>query len=283
MRRLFVSAALSLLLGTAPTLAASGTINLASPSGTVGMGTDGTNLLNVGMLCGAASATLYSTCVNQVIVNSSGQMLTMSTLTGTLPAFASPPTIANTSFGISGTLPAFASNPTIANTSFGISGTLPAFASTPTVTLGAGSSIAGKFGIDQTTPGTTNGVDLVACATGVCGLPTIAGNALVKGVTAAMTGTTSTQVIAAVSSQHLYVTAIHCNNSGSTATLVNIQDGSGGTTLDTLAAGATFGGDNRNGGSAPLFWTTAGNALFAADVTTGASVICQASGYSSAN
>jgi hypothetical protein len=57
-------------------------------------------------------------------------------LTGSLPAFASPPSIANTSFGISGTLPAFASPPTIANTSFGISGTLPAFATTPTVNLG---------------------------------------------------------------------------------------------------------------------------------------------------
>jgi hypothetical protein len=101
----------------------------------------------------------------------------------------------------------------------------------------------------------------------------------VKGTTAAMTGTSSTQVIAAVSSQKLYITAIHCNNSSSTATLVSIQDGSGGTTLDTLAANSAYGGEDRSGAS-PLFWTTAGNGLYAADVTTGASVICQASGYS---
>ena len=94
-----------------------------------------------------------------------------------------------------------------------------------------------------------------------------------------MTGTTSTQIIAATASKVTYVTAIHCNNSSATATLVSIQDGSGGTTLDTLAAGATYGGDNRSGGGFPLFWTTSGNGLYAADVTTGASVICQASGY----
>lgn len=35
-----------------------------------------------------------------------------------------------------------------------------------TTTLGAGSAIAGKVGIDQTTPGTTNGVSLVATAAG---------------------------------------------------------------------------------------------------------------------
>lgn len=76
--------------------------------------------------------------------------------------------------------------------------------------------------------------------------------------------------------------AVHCNNTGAAATLVNLQDGSGGTTLDTLICGAGS-GDERNGGGVPLFWTTAGNALFAADVTTGQSVIVQASGYSSAN
>ena len=102
----------------------------------------------------------------------------------------------------------------------------------------------------------------------------------VKGTTAAMTGTTSTQVIALAPSQKLYITSIHCNNSSaSVPTLVSIQDGSGGTVLDTLAANDNFGGEDRTG-SSPLFWTTAGNGLYAADVTTGASVICQASGYS---
>jgi hypothetical protein len=111
--------------------------------------------------------------------------------------------------------------------------------------------------------------------------PTVTFGSLVKGTTAAMTGTTSTQVLAAVASQHLYVMSVHCTNSSATATLVQLQDGSGGTVLDTIICPAG-GGDERNA-SMPMFWTTAGNGLFAADVTTGASVIVQASGYSSAN
>lgn len=110
---------------------------------------------------------------------------------------------------------------------------------------------------------------------------TVTNSALVKGTTSAMTGTSSTQIIAAVTSQHIYVTNITCNNSSSTATLVTIQDGSGGTTLGTLIAPA--GGGDESHGFEPLFWTTAGNGLYAADVTTGASVICTASGHSSAN
>lgn len=111
-------------------------------------------------------------------------------------------------------------------------------------------------------------------------LGTLTGGAtFVSGTTAAMTVTTSTQVLAAVATKRLYVTRVKCNNSSGTATLVQIQDGSGGTVLDTLAAGATFGGEQGTGPT-PLFWTTAGNGLFAQDVTTGASVICTASGYS---
>jgi hypothetical protein len=93
---------------------------------------------------------------------------TLSTVNTTLGSpFQAGGSIANTAFGISGTLPAFASTPTvnlgtlngaatdaslltinttlgspfqaggsIGNSSFGISGTLPAFAATPTVNLG---------------------------------------------------------------------------------------------------------------------------------------------------
>lgn len=113
--------------------------------------------------------------------------------------------------------------------------------------------------------------------------PGATAGSLVRGVTAAMTATASTPLIAAVASQHIYVTAIHCVNSSAVPTLVSIQDGSGGTKLDTLAANSGYGGEDRTGGGLPLFWTTAGNGLYAADVITGASVICQASGYSSAN
>lgn len=114
----------------------------------------------------------------------------------------------------------------------------------------------------------------------VTALQSIAGGAtFVSGTTAAMTGTTSTQIIALVASNRIYVTRIKCNNSSGVATLVQIRDGSAGTVLDTLAAGATYGGEQGTG-STPLFWTTAGTALYAQNVTTSASVICTASGYS---
>jgi len=104
---------------------------------------------------------------------------------------------------------------------------------------------------------------------------------IVWGVTSAMTGTTSTQVIALVSAKRIYVTKISCSNShASVGTFVNVQDGSGGTTLATLAAGINYGGEVDNGGGQPLFATTSGNGLYVADVTTGANVICAASGFS---
>lgn len=105
------------------------------------------------------------------------------------------------------------------------------------------------------------------------------GSTFVSGTTAAMTGTAATQIVALVASKRLYINRIKCNNSSATATMVQITDGSAGTVLDTLAAGATYGGEQGTAPT-PLFWTTAGNGLYAQDVTTGASVICTASGYS---
>ena len=100
------------------------------------------------------------------------------------------------------------------------------------------------------------------------------------GVTAAMTGTTTTSLIGAVSSQKLYLMSISCSNSHATVgTFVNVQDGSGGTTLATLAAGINYGGESRSS-SIPLAVSTAGNAIYVADVTTGANVICSGTAYS---
>lgn len=101
----------------------------------------------------------------------------------------------------------------------------------------------------------------------------------VSGVTAAMTGTTSTQLIAAVTSNKIYLTSITCGNSHATVgTFVNVQDGSGGTTLWTLPAAITYGGAVNN--IVPPVATTAGNGVFVVDATTGANVICSGSGYS---
>jgi hypothetical protein len=111
-------------------------------------------------------------------------------------------------------------------------------------------------------------------------LPTLAGGAaLVSGTTPAMAGVAPIQVIAAVAGERLYITRVKCINSGGIPTLVQITDGEGGAVLETLAGGSNFGGEQGTG-STPLFWTTAGNGLFAQDVTTGASVIVTASGYS---
>lgn len=127
----------------------------------------------------------------------------------------------------------------------------------------------------------TRQVQLVADLTGkLITMPFANKENLVKGTTGAMTGTTSTVLLAAVASQKLYVTYISCVNShASVGTFVTVQDGMGGTALTTLAANSGYGGDEQTG-STPLFWTTAGNGLYVADVTTGANVICNASGYS---
>lgn len=146
----------------------------------------------------------------------------------------------------------------------------------------AGSPSSTVQSVQGVSGGTTIPVTVDNTPTVTASVPTVTATALVKGTTSAMTGTSSTQVIAAVSSQHIYVTSMHCTNSSATATLVSIQDGSGGTTLDTLICPAG-GGETRSGGGLPLTWTTAGNGLYAADVTTSASVIVSASGYSSAN
>ena len=129
-------------------------------------------------------------------------------------------------------------------------------------------------------PGTVQTGTIVAANVAITP-PTVADN-LVWGTTAAMTGTTSTQVIALVTSNRIYVTHVDCNNSSTTVgTLVKIQDGSGGTTLATLAAGTSFSGQSSTASALnALFATTSGNALYAQNGTTGASVICNASGYS---
>lgn len=105
----------------------------------------------------------------------------------------------------------------------------------------------------------------------------------VSGVTSAMTGTTSTLLIAApASGLRNYVTSLLCGNSHATVgTFVNIQDGSGGATLITLPAGAVFGGAAPPLPT-PLKQPTTATGLYAVDVTTGANVVCSAVGYKGA-
>lgn len=100
------------------------------------------------------------------------------------------------------------------------------------------------------------------------------------GTVAAMTGTTSTSLIGAPGAAlYNYITQLICVNSHATVgTFVSIQDGSGGTVFYTLAAASAFGGSAITF-STPLKQPTANTALYVADVTTGANVICSATGY----
>lgn len=106
-----------------------------------------------------------------------------------------------------------------------------------------------------------------------------ASGTLKSGVTSAMTGTTSTAVIAAQASNYLYVSSCSVNNTHATTdTLVNLQDGSGGTVLWTFTAPHLYGGESHTF-STPLKVPTLGNGLFAVDVTTSASVIIACQGF----
>lgn len=102
----------------------------------------------------------------------------------------------------------------------------------------------------------------------------------VQGTTSSMTGTTSTSLIAApASGLRNYITTLSCVNSHATVgTNVTIQDGSGGTAIWTVAAAAVFGGTAITF-PVPLKQPTTATALYVANVTTGAAVICSATGY----
>lgn len=105
----------------------------------------------------------------------------------------------------------------------------------------------------------------------------------VSGLTAAMTGTTTTSIVAApASGLRNYLTHIICTNSHATVgTFVIVQDGSGGTTYYEGYAAAVGGGFSITFPT-PLRQPTTATAVFVADVTTGANVICAASGYKGA-
>lgn len=99
-------------------------------------------------------------------------------------------------------------------------------------------------------------------------------------ITSAMTGTTSTSLIAApASGLRNYITTIIVSNAHATVgTDIIIQDGSDGTTLLTIPAAAVYGGAVINL-PVPLRQPTTATAIFCANVTTGASTKVSAVGY----
>jgi len=99
-------------------------------------------------------------------------------------------------------------------------------------------------------------------------------------ITTAMTGTTTTSLVAApAAGLRNYITTIIVSNTHATVgTDVIIQDGSGGTTLLTIPAAAVYGGAAITLPT-PLRQPTTATALFCANVTTGASTKVSAVGY----
>lgn len=102
-------------------------------------------------------------------------------------------------------------------------------------------------------------------------------------ITSAMTGTTSTSLIAApASGLRNYITTIIVSNAHATVgTDIVIQDGSGGTTLLTIPAAAVYGGAVITLPT-PLRQPTTATAIYCANVTTGASTKVSAVGYKGA-
>lgn len=102
-------------------------------------------------------------------------------------------------------------------------------------------------------------------------------------ITTAMTGTTSTSLVAAPGAGlRNYITTIIVSNAHATVgTDVIIQDGSGGTTLLTIPAAAVYGGAVITL-PVPLRQPTTNTAIYCANVTTGASTKVSAVGYKGA-
>ncbi len=99
-------------------------------------------------------------------------------------------------------------------------------------------------------------------------------------ITSAMTGTTSTSLIAApAAGLRNYITQITVSCAHATqGTDIIIQDGSGGTTLYTIPAAALYGGAVVTF-PVPLRQPTTATAIFCANVTTSSSTKVSASGY----
>jgi hypothetical protein len=150
--------------------------------------------------------------------------------------------------------------------------------------------------------GTNTAGSTYAADTNVVALPAAAGPALPANsdsvvtswqslqagvVTTAMALTASTQVIASVASNYLYIGTCTVSNASTTvSTDVNLQNGSGGATLWVIPAPAATVATTGGGGATiswnpPLKVTTIGTGLYAANVTTGSSVKISCSGSAS--
>lgn len=178
---------------------------------------------------------------------------------------------------------------------FNVNGQTTMSASAPVVVASNQSDLPIKPGSTETiATGTTIGSGgvgylgwLSTIANYLAGLLTVqyasTANLVSGAITTAMTGTTSTSLIAAPgASLRNYITAIVVSNSHATVgTDVIIQDGSGGTTLMTIPAAAVYGGAVITL-NPPLKQPTTNTAIFCANVTTGSNTKVSAVGFKAA-
>ena len=101
---------------------------------------------------------------------------------------------------------------------------------------------------------------------------------------AAVTNTTPAAIKALVASNRIYMTTLTCHNNDDTATVVNIQDGSGGTTLYSLYLTTNILAVPTHTITFPTpIRSTSATGIFQVPVTTAANVVCCGSGYISVN
>jgi hypothetical protein len=99
------------------------------------------------------------------------------------------------------------------------------------------------------------------------------------GTAAAITGTTSTQVIVGKANYYLNITSVLVTDSSTANTQVELQDGYAGTVIWPGGYTCQTGFHGYFEYPVPLRVPTLGNGLYAVDVTTGASVLVSAVGY----
>lgn len=100
-------------------------------------------------------------------------------------------------------------------------------------------------------------------------------------ITTAMTGTTTTSLIAAPPAGYRnYITqCTPANQHATVSTMMNLQDGSGGTTFYSFPAAANFANSGPVSFPFPLRQPTQATALFVVNVTTGSSTFISCSGF----
>jgi len=136
--------------------------------------------------------------------------------------------------------------------------------------------IAGKLTSDATKAAMPA---FLAAGTGFSmGMPTDA--VLIKGTTAVMEATTSTEVIAGVASNYLYITSCSFSNTdASVSTMMQLKDGEAGTVI--WAGYVPFESGREVQFPIPLKVTTVSTGLWVLNATTSAMTYCSCSGFRS--